>query len=187
MMHNGKEYLSECCNQISVHEKPMMCYGCGKSTGRWWHPDDTMTKEEYNLEKERIRGLYNNNNKFDIDLAYGNIYEEKLVDLLEEIGWKDEIKTERDYGDKKQWCSTDNIAIEFSSRGKKSGILTTEAEWWVQILTKNDECQAVVMMPTEKLKAKIKGKKWKQTRGGDDNSSRLVLVPLSELLLEENE
>ena len=75
MMQNGREYLSECCNQISVHEKPMMCYGCGKFTGRWWHPDDTMTKEEYNLEKERIRGLYNNDNKFDVDLAYGNIYE----------------------------------------------------------------------------------------------------------------
>tara|TARA_R100000808_G_scaffold14703_1_gene34555 strand:+ start:131 stop:754 length:624 start_codon:yes stop_codon:yes gene_type:complete len=191
-MHiNGKDYLSECCNQVSVHEKPSMCYGCGQLTGRWWHPDEVMTKEEYNLERERIRGLYNNDNKFDVDLAFGNIYEEEFVNLLEEIGWKAEIKTERDSGDKKDWGQTNNIAIEFSSRGKKSGILTTEAEWWVQILTKDDKCRAIVMLPTKVLKEKIKTLKEKgeirETRGGDDNTSGLALIPLNKLLLEENE
>jgi len=190
MKQNGKEYFSECCNQIAIHEEPYTCYGCGKKTGRWWHHDDIMSMEEYKIERSRLDGLYNNDNKFDVDLAFAQINEKAFVDLLEEIGFKAEIKTERDEGKDTQWVSTENIAVEFASRGKKSGILVTEAEWWVTMLNKNDEIRAIVMIPTNIFKKRIKKLKEdghiRTTKGGDDKTSDLMLVPINKLLLEEN-
>ena len=57
------------------------------------------------------------------------IYEEKIRNLFEGEG-SIEVKTERDI-----WADTGNAAIEIKSRGKPSGISTTEAKWWIHVFT----------------------------------------------------
>ena len=71
---------------------------------------------------------YNKDNKFDVDLEFGEKFEKSVAKILT-LG-KVEIKTERD-----TWKRTGNIAIELSSRVKLSGLNTTQADWWAQVLT----------------------------------------------------
>ena len=118
----------------------------------------------------------NNDNKFDIDLQYGQVREEKLSDILQNA--KIEVKTERD-----KWKETGNICIEFSCRGKPSGIAVTEAKWWVHVLANGDDTSCMLMFPTEKLKeiARKYYANGKIVDGGDDNLSKMVLLPLKEI------
>ena len=62
-----------------------------------------------------------NRKKFDIDLQYGTIREEKIIDMF--LNKKIEVKSERD-----TWMKTGNICIEYESYGKPSGIIATEAD-----------------------------------------------------------
>jgi hypothetical protein len=133
-----------------------------------------MTLEEYQREK-----MVNNDSKFDLDLKYGQIREQLFADIM--LGKElVEIKTERG-----QWQRTGNIAIEWMSREKLSGIATTKADWWVHFLADENKTKAVIMIPVFELKAKIKKLKKlgiaKDSRGGDDDTSRLVLLPLNQL------
>tara|TARA_R100000781_G_scaffold114634_1_gene85964 strand:+ start:594 stop:1019 length:426 start_codon:yes stop_codon:yes gene_type:complete len=116
--------------------------------------------------------------KFDIDLKFGEEFEYSLARILS-IG-KVEVKTERD-----QWKKTGNIAIELMNEGNKSGLATTEAEWWAQILTLKGKIQSVVLLPVKVLKRRLKRlvveNKAKIVMGGDNNSSELVLVPIKEI------
>ena len=120
--------------------------------------------------------ILNNNNKFDIDLQYGQVREEELSDILQ--NQKIEVKTERD-----KWKETGNICIEFSCRGKPSGIAVTEAKWWVHVLADGDDTSCMLMFPTEKLKeiARKYYANGKIVNGGDDNLSEMVLLPLKEI------
>ena len=61
--------------------------------------------------KENQNIAYNKDNKFDVDLEFGEKFEKSLAKILT-LG-KIEVKTERD-----KWKRTGNIAIELSSRGK---------------------------------------------------------------------
>ena len=120
------------------------------------------------------------NPNFDIDLQFGLIYEKRLKRLLKEDG-KIEVKTERD-----TWASTGNIAIEIRFRGKPSGLAGTKADWWFHILTINGEMETMVCFPVKKLKDIIREllKKGlvKRVKGGDNNDSELLLVPIDKLL-----
>jgi hypothetical protein len=120
--------------------------------------------------------ILNNNNKFDIDLQYGQVREEELSDILQNA--KIEVKTERD-----KWKETGNICIEFRCRGKPSGIAVTEAKWWVHVLANGDDTSCMLMFPTEKLKelARKYYANGKIVNGGDDNLSEMVLLPLKEI------
>ena len=53
--------------------------------------------------------------KFDLDLQYGSIREDKIADML--TNKKIEVKSERDI-----WQKSGNICIEYESWGKPSGI-----------------------------------------------------------------
>ena len=53
--------------------------------------------------------------KFDLDLQYGKVREQRVADMLQDK--KIEVKSERD-----MWVRTGNIAIEYESYGKPSGI-----------------------------------------------------------------
>jgi len=118
----------------------------------------------------------NKDNKFDIDLQYGQVREEALSDILQNE--KIEVKTERD-----KWKETGNIAIEFSCRDKPSGIAVTQAKWWVHVLADGDETYCMLMFPTDKLKkiARHHHADGKVVNGGDDNLSKMVLIPLKEI------
>tara|TARA_R100000700_G_C3052015_1_gene70879 strand:+ start:39 stop:422 length:384 start_codon:yes stop_codon:yes gene_type:complete len=117
-------------------------------------------------------------NKFDIDLSWGQIFEKKLEEILRNK--KVEVKTERDV-----WKVSGNIAIEYEYKGKKSGIAVTEAEWWAHILSDNGEIKCIMMMPTEELKKIARKHLDKKTVGGDNDDSKMVLVPINELMRGE--
>ena len=118
---------------------------------------------------------------FDIDLKFGQIYEEKIRKLFEGEG-SIEVKTERDI-----WADTGNIAIEIRSRGKPSGLSITEAKWWIQVFTVDKDVKFMLMFRVDKLLKAVKylyiNELAPKINGGDDNTSELILVPISTLLL----
>lgn len=121
--------------------------------------------------------MFNNDNRFDLDLQYGVIYEKQVAEMLQNK--KIEVKSERDL-----WKKTNNIAIEFESRGKPSGIMTTQADYWFHNLVIEGEIVATLVFPVDKLKKYIKKYTPSKVRGGDDNTSRLYLIKLSNLFYD---
>ena len=117
--------------------------------------------------------------KWDIDLAFGEKNEEKLVRILKH--GKIEVKTERD-----KWRETGNIAVELSCFGKKSGLTITEADWWATILSWKDNVKGIILVPVANMKKivknSVKNGRGVITMGGDENASELVLVPLEDLI-----
>lgn len=119
--------------------------------------------------------MFNDNSKFDIDLNYGQILEKQVADILQ--GKTIEVKSERDI-----WIDTGNIAIEFESRGKKSGIAVTEADYWFHNLTKTVDGEPVILstiiLPVQMLKRYILANRPRVVKGGDNNTSKLFLINL---------
>ena len=112
---------------------------------------------------------------FDIDLDFGQVYEQKIKDLFEGDG-SIEVKTERDI-----WADTGNMAIEIRSRGKPSGISITEAKWWVHVLADKEDDYCMLLFPTDKLKKIARKHFSKAINGGDNDTSKFVLLPLKEI------
>ena len=113
--------------------------------------------------------------KFDIDLAYGQMHEDQIIEMLQDK--KIEVKTERG-----MWTKTGNIAIEFESYGKPSGINATESDYWFHRLAVDDKvfCTLVFDVPTLK-KIVDKLDYHKVVKGGDNYASKMFLVNLSKL------
>ena len=116
--------------------------------------------------------------KFDVDLKFGQTWEKHIDEMFS--GAKTcEIKTE-----KYIWSNTGNICIEIESRGKPSGLATTEAELWVQNLVKDGELVCSLVFKTDKLKEIIEKMPTRIVMGGDNLSSKLHLVSLKNLIDE---
>lgn len=125
--------------------------------------------------REKKYSVFNNDNQFDIDLAYGQVKEKQLADIL--LNQKIEVKTD------KIWHKTGNVAIEYMCSGKPSGIAVSKAPFYAIILAIEEEIHNIVIIHTTKLKdiaRKLKNE-GKTTFGGDNNASKMVLVPISEL------
>ena len=120
--------------------------------------------------------MFNNDNKFDVDLAKAKIREEELVDILGKA--KLEIKTDS------IWKDSKNLAVEFRCRNKPSGISTSQAQYYAFILDANGYTEGIIFIPIEKLKilARKFYKLGKVVNGGDDKASEMVLVPISEFV-----
>lgn len=136
----GPDIFSECCNAFPAFENKNMCCECGELatfydlTDTISRPEGMSTEEYIEYAKcEREGRVYNNDSKFDIDLKYAQIFEELFVNIMEGKELV-EIKTERDI-----WKNTGNIAIEWESRGKLSGIAATKADWWVHFLAEGEK------------------------------------------------
>jgi hypothetical protein len=69
---------------------------------------------------------------------------------------------------------TGNLAIEYKCRGKRSGIKTTEAEFYMYFIN-HDLFDEVYKIPVKKLK-KLCKKYGRKTGGGDDNASKMYLL-----------
>ena len=119
--------------------------------------------------------LMNNDKRFDLDLQYGQVFEQKVADMLQNK--KIEVKTERD-----KWKSTGNIVVEFESRGRPSGIATTEAEYWFHNLAIGNDIVMTLVFPVYKLRSYITNNMPRMIRGGDDNTSRMYLISLTDLV-----
>jgi hypothetical protein len=90
---------------------------------------------------------------------------------------KIEVKSERD-----RWQTTGNIAIEYQSYGKPSGIEATEADYWFHNLCIGDDIFATLVFDTAVLKKIIdKLDNVKSVSGGDNNASRMYLLNLKKL------
>ena len=115
------------------------------------------------------------NKNFEYDLEFGEIREQNVADIL--LNKKIEVKTERG-----QWARTGNIAIEYEYKGKPSGIATTQATYWFQILEIDGKEFCTLMLKTDILKKLLKlTKNAKTVMGGDDRQSKLVLLPIKDI------
>lgn len=116
-----------------------------------------------------------NRKKFDLDLTYGEIREEKIASMLTDK--KVEVKSERDI-----WQNTGNICIEYECWGKPSGIRATESDYWFHNLCIGDDEYCTLVFKTATLKKIVdKLDTFKTVSGGDGNASRMYLVNLQKL------
>jgi len=116
-----------------------------------------------------------NRKKFDIDLCYGKVREKRVANMLQDK--KIEVKSERD-----MWARTGNIAIEYESYGKPSGISATESDYWFHNLCIGDDTFATLVFDVPSLKRIIDNLDEKRTvSGGDNGASKMYLVSLQKL------
>jgi hypothetical protein len=116
-----------------------------------------------------------NRKKFDLDLTYGEIREEKIAEML--TNKKVEVKSERDI-----WQNTGNICIEYECWNKPSGIRATESDYWFHNLCIGDEEYCTLVFKTDTLRKIVdKLDTFKTVSGGDGNASRMYLVNLQKL------
>ena len=116
-----------------------------------------------------------NRKKFDIDLEYGEIREDKIKDML--TNKKVEVKSERD-----MWMKTGNIAIEYECWNKPSGIKATESDYWFHNLCIGDEEYCTLVFKTDTLRKIVdKLDYFKTVSGGDNNASKQYLVNIQKL------
>ena len=113
--------------------------------------------------------------KFDLDLKYGSIREDRIAEML--TNKKIEVKSERD-----MWQRTGNIAIEYQSYGKPSGIDATTSDYWFHNLCIGEETFATLVFKTDSLRKIIKNlDNKKSVSGGDNNASRMYLLNIQKL------
>ena len=113
--------------------------------------------------------------KFDLDLKYGQVKEKIVADMLQDK--KIEVKSERG-----MWLKTGNIAIEYESYGKPSGIATTESDYWFHNLCVDENVYATLVFKTDMLKRIIEQTTNKKTvSGGDHNASKMYLMNIQNL------
>ena len=113
--------------------------------------------------------------KFDIDLEYGTIREEKVAEML--TNKKVEVKSERG-----MWMKTGNIAIEYESWSKPSGIRATESDYWFHNLCVGDNEYCTLVFKTDVLRKIVdKLDYFKTVAGGDHKASKMFLVNLQKL------
>ena len=115
-------------------------------------------------------------NSFSYDLAFGEEAEDWVKNLFTGA-FKVEVKSDR------LAHKTGNIFIEIFSRGKPSGISTTTADIWIYRIEAND---TAIIVPTQIIKKIVKEcfikNNRKYTLGGDNNTSKGVLVPIIKLI-----
>ena len=113
--------------------------------------------------------------KFDLDLKYGQVREKYVADMLQDK--KIEVKSERD-----MWQRTGNIAIEYESYGKPSGINATEADNWFHNLCFGDDVFCTLVFNVDNLKKLIDKLDYKRSvAGGDNNASKMYLLNIQKL------
>ena len=111
------------------------------------------------------------NSDFRYDLKIGQEYETLLSEVIEST-----IEVKRDF----KCYDTGNLFVEYESRGKKSGISTTQAKWWVYWFSKTRS----ILIETSELKQlcrKYVGTS-RDILGGDSNTSKGILLPMEDLI-----
>ncbi len=111
------------------------------------------------------------NSDFGYDLAVGQMSEKALGHILE----NKKIEVKRDL----MAIRTGNLFIEYESRGKPSGISTSEAEYYCF-----DIGEIFIILEKSKLMDMVMGlmETGKDIMGGDNNTSKGVLLPLNALI-----
>jgi hypothetical protein len=118
----------------------------------------------------------NFNNDFKFDLEFGVLDGETWFHELV-TNKKVEVKSDR------KTSETGNVYIEYWSRGKPSGISTSQSDYYVYKVAEDE----AIIIATSQLKKKLKqlvedGKAKKDVRGGDNNTSLGILCKLKDLI-----
>ena len=118
----------------------------------------------------------NFNNDFKFDLEFGVLDGETWFHELV-TNKKVEVKSDR------RTSETGNVYIEYWSRGKPSGISTSQADFYVYKVAEDE----AIIISTDQLRKKIKqlveqGKARMDVKGGDNNTSRGILCKLNDLI-----
>src|SRR5210317_414836 len=96
--------------------------------------------------------------KFDLDLEYGQIREDKIADIFSKA------------------------KIEYECYGKPSGIKATESDYWFHNLCIGDNIFCSLVFDTKVLKKLVdKLDTFRTVSGGDNNASKMYLVNLPKL------
>jgi hypothetical protein len=124
---------------------------------------------------------FNSDRKFDLQLSQALINERRLGEIFEAAKIeKIELKSETF-----QWEKTGNICIEYKCRGGPSGISTTEADYWVHELKRDDQTLVYLMFPMARLKdlcrEAIRSGRCR-SNAGDRGEFDVVILPLREIL-----
>ena len=111
------------------------------------------------------------NSDFRYDLKVGQVAEQALAAIFE--GKKVEVKRDR------KARLTGNIFVEYESRGKPSGISTSEADYWCFVVE-----ETFILLTTQRLKKIVEPLKGtdKERRGGDNNTSVGVLLRIADII-----
>tara|TARA_Y100000996_G_scaffold411382_1_gene395426 strand:- start:353 stop:712 length:360 start_codon:yes stop_codon:yes gene_type:complete len=111
------------------------------------------------------------NSDFRYDLKVGQVAEQALAAIFE--GKKVEVKRDR------KARLTGNVFVEYESRGKPSGISTSEADYWCFVIE-----ETFILITSSSLKAIVEPLKGtdKERRGGDNNTSVGVLIRITDLI-----
>ena len=116
--------------------------------------------------------------KFDLDLKYGQVREKIVANMLQDK--KIEVKSERG-----MWLKTGNIAIEYESYGKPSGINATDSDYWFHNLCVGDQVYGTLVFETKMLKrivnTSINENQVRSVSGGDHNASKMYLMNIQNL------
>lgn len=127
------------------------------------------------FEDGKVR--FHSGKKFDLQLSQALIHERRLAQIFCGATFdKLELKTETH-----QWERTGNIAIEYESRGKPSGIAATEAHIWVHELRRDNQTLLYIMVPIARLR-ELCATAPRYTAGGDDRAQKGYLIKLTDLL-----
>jgi|TARA_R110002012_G_scaffold143911_4_gene302120 hypothetical protein len=115
------------------------------------------------------------NSDFRYDLEVGQVSEKALAEIFE----NKKVEVKRDLMAR----NTGNLFIEFESRGKPSGIATSESEYYafdigeLFIILSKENLMSIVS-PLMGTAAEVKG--------GDNNTSLGVLLPINKLIYQYN-
>jgi len=115
-------------------------------------------------------------NDFKYDLRVGQVGEQ----LLNEILTLKTIEVKRD-----SWIyKSGNIAIEYESRNKLSGIAKSQADYWAIIFSGDYKDELILIIKENRLKEICREylKKGNIKTMGDNNTSKAILIPITEIL-----
>lgn len=115
------------------------------------------------------------NSDFKFDLKIGQLKEHEISQIFSNK--KIEVKTDF------LAQETGNIALEYESRGKPSGISVTEADFYAYCLPLANFQNIIIFMEINELK-RLAREYWSKgniKKMGDENTSVSVLIPLNKL------
>lgn len=112
------------------------------------------------------------NSDFRYDLKVGQIKEGELASIIQDK--KIEVKTDL------QAHETGNVYVEYESRGKPSGIAISQSDYYCFVISKD----AFIFISSEELKKRCRRflNTERDRKGGDSNTSKGILLPVTQLL-----
>ena len=135
-----------------------------------------LTTDQLNSITKQARDDGGADYRFDINLLEGKLSESNIAKLLETI----EVK--KDY----QAWRTGNIAVEYECNNRPSGISTTKAKYVAYILVDQGQTENIMFFIKTNLLiqmcSQFLGVQGRDIRGGDNYASKLILLPIEELV-----